>query len=83
MPLRISYCDHQKSFGLTGAFNVDEIHVVSGSVDHCPESHRISHLTVEPDVLISREEPCQLGSNDSNEVTEHGNEDEAAIVSQN
>lgn len=48
-------------------------------VDHRPECHRVCHLSVEPDVLVCREEPCELGSDDTDDVAEHGDEDEETI----
>lgn len=49
-------------------------------VDHGPEGHGIGNLTVEPDILVGREKPSELGPDKTNDVTEHGNEDETAII---
>lgn len=35
---------------------------------------------MEPDVLVGREKPGELGPNEANDVTEHGNENETAII---
>lgn len=35
---------------------------------------------MEPDVLVGREKPSELGPDETNDVTEHGNEDETAII---
>jgi len=48
-------------------------------VYHSPESHRVRYLTMEPDILVCREEPLKPGPNDTNDVTEHRNEDKTAI----
>ena len=52
---------------------------MSGGVDHGPESHRVGDLTVEPDVLVGGEEPGDAGANDTNDVAQHGDEDQATI----
>lgn len=53
---------------------------MGSSVDHCPKSHRVGDLTVEPDVLIGGEKPSELGSDYTNNVSQHWEKDEAAIV---
>ena len=50
-------------------------------MNHSPECHRIRHLSVEPDVLVRGEQPCKLGSNDTDYVSQHGDEDHASIKS--
>ena len=67
---------------LTSALDVEEVHVVSGGVNHSPEGHRVRDLTVEPDVLIGREQPCELGADDADDVPQHRDEDEATIERQ-
>jgi hypothetical protein len=64
------------------ALNVDKIDIVCRGVYHGPESHGVSHLSVKPDVLVGREKPSQLGTNDPDDVAQHGDEDEAAVVSE-
>lgn len=64
------------------ALDIDEVNVMGGSVNHSPESQGVGHLTMEPDVLISREEPLELGPNNTDDVAEHGDEDHATIEGQ-
>lgn len=68
---------------LTGALDVDEVDVVRRGVHHCPERHGIGHLSMEPDVLVRGEQPSELGTDDADDVAEHGEEDKATIVSEN
>ena len=49
---------------------------------HCPKGHGVRHLSVEPDVLVGRECPSKLGTNDANDVAQHRQENKAAIISQ-
>ena len=63
----------------TGTLNVEEVDVVSGSVDHGPESDRVRDLTVEPDVLVGGESPGETRADDANDVAQHGHEDKGAI----
>lgn len=65
------------------ALDVDKVDIVGGGMKHCPESHRVSDLTVEPDILICWEEPCQLGPDNSDDISKHWDENQAAVVSQN
>ena len=53
-----------------------------GRVHHRPKGHRVRDLTVEPDVLIGREQPCELGADDADDVPQHRDEDEATIERQ-
>ena len=46
---------------------------------HRPECHGIRDLTVEPDVLVGREQPCKAWSDHADDIAQHGNEDEASI----
>jgi hypothetical protein len=66
---------------LTGTLDINEVDVVGGSVDHSPKCHRISHLPVEPDVLIGREQPSKLGPHDTDYVSQHGDEDHPSVKS--
>jgi hypothetical protein len=52
-------------------------------MNHCPESQRICNLAVEPDILIGGEEPSQVGTNKSNDVAKHREENEATVVGEN
>ena len=67
----------------TGTLNVEEVDVMSGSVDHGPEGHRVGHLSVEPDVLVGRESPGETGADDTDDVPQHGDEDQATIECEN
>lgn len=80
---RVSRISSQKDWALrTAPLDIDEVDVVGGGVDHCPKSHRVGDLTVEPDVLIGGEKPSELWSDYANNVSQHREEDEAAIVSE-
>ena len=52
------------------------------STDEClrPESQRVCDLSVEPDVLVGREEPHHLGADNTDDVAQHGNEDHETVV---
>lgn len=65
--------------GRTRALHVEEIDVVSRGVYHGPESHGVGDLSMEPDVLICREKPCEAGTNDTNDISQHWNQNEATI----
>lgn len=73
-------CGHHELW-LTGTLDIDEVDVVGGGMDHSPECHRIRHLSVEPDVLVGREQPSKLGSNDTDYVSQHGDEDHPSVKS--
>src|SRR5262245_39343793 len=49
---------------------------------HGPESHGVSNLSVKPDVLVGREKPGQLRTNDLDDVAQHGDKDKAAVESE-
>ena len=68
---------------LTSTLNVKKVHIVGGYVDHCPESHGVGDLFVEPDVFICGEQPCKLGADESNDVAQHRDKDKAAINCKN
>ena len=63
----------------TGALNVEEINIMSGGVDHGPESHGVRDLSVEPDVLVGGEEPSETGADDTDDVPQHGHKDHGTI----
>ena len=65
------------------ALDVDKVHIVGSGVDHTPECHGISDLTMEPDVFIRREEPGELGTNDTDHVAKHRDQDKTTIESEN
>jgi hypothetical protein len=56
---------------------------MSGGMNHRPEGHGICHLSMEPDVFIGREQPSKLGTNDTDDVSEHWEEDEASVIGEN
>lgn len=66
----------------TGEFNIEEVDVVRRRVDHSPECHGISDLAMEPDVLISGEEPRQVRTNHTDDVAKHGHKNQASIECQ-
>lgn len=66
----------------TGAFHVEEVHVMRSGVNHSPECHRIRDLSVEPDVLVRGEEPGEPGTNDTDNVTQHRHQNHPTIEGQ-
>jgi hypothetical protein len=46
---------------------------------HCPERHRVRDLTMKPDVLVGGHEPRELGADNADHVTQHGQKNEPAI----
>jgi hypothetical protein len=42
---------------LTSALDVDKVDIMSRGVHHSPESHGVSDLSMEPDILVRRKEP--------------------------
>lgn len=64
----------------TGDLNIDEVHIVGSSVNHRPESHGVSNLSVEPNVLVGGEKPGEFGANDTDDIAEHGHQDQTTIV---
>ena len=52
------------------------------SVDDAPKEHLVCDLTMEPYVLVGWKEPCQFRTDDTNNVTEHGQEDETTVEGQ-
>ena len=77
-----------KSWGLprgrrTGPLDVDKVDIVGRGVNHGPEGHRIGNLSVEPNVLIGREEPAEFRADEANNVAQHRDEDQASIESEN
>lgn len=77
----ISKEKHKGRDELTGTLDIEEIDVVSCGMDHSPESHRICDLSMEPDILVGREEPGDLGANDTNDIAQHRNKNKTAIES--
>lgn len=52
---------------------------MSCSMDHCPECHGVSDLSVEPDVFIGREEPSEFRTDDTDDIAQHWNENQTAV----
>ncbi len=52
------------------------------STDEClrPESQRVCDLSMEPDVLVGREEPHHLGADNTDDVAQHGNKDHETVI---
>lgn len=63
----------------TSAFDIDEVHIMSGGVNYSPEEHTVCDLAVKPNVLIGRESPRQFGPDNLDYVSQHGQKDEAAV----
>jgi hypothetical protein len=55
---------------------------VRRGVDDGPEGQLVRDLTVEPDVLVGGEQPSELRADDTDDVPEHGHQDEATIEGQ-
>lgn len=64
---------------LTSAFDVEKVDIMSCSMYHCPKCHRICDLSMEPDVLVGREEPRELGTNDANDIAQHGDQEQSRV----
>lgn len=56
----------------TGSLDIDEVHIMSGGVNHGPESETVCCLAMEPNVFIGREEEGDFRTDDSDAVTQHG-----------
>jgi hypothetical protein len=56
---------------------------VGSGVYHCPESHGVCNLSMEPDIFIGGEQPAELGTNDTDDVAKHWKEDEASVIGEN
>jgi hypothetical protein len=67
----------------TSSLDVDEVDIVGSGMYHGPECHGIGHLPMEPDVFIGREQPGELGTNDTDDVAKHWEEDETSVVGEN
>lgn len=67
----------------TASLNIDEIDVVSGGMNHGPESHGIGNLAMEPDVFVGGEEPSHMRPDETDDVPQHGDEDEGSIDGEN
>jgi hypothetical protein len=65
--------------GLTSALDIDEIDVMSCSMNHGPESHRICDLSVEPDIFIGGKQPSKFWADNADNIAQHGDEDKTAI----
>lgn len=63
----------------TCSLDIDKVHIVGSRMHNRPEEHLVSHLSMEPDVFISRERPRKPRSDDSDYVPQHGDEDETTI----
>jgi hypothetical protein len=64
---------------LTAALNIDEVYIVSCGVDHGPESHRICHLSMEPDVLVGGKQPRQFRAHNPYNIAQHWNKNQATV----
>jgi len=67
----------------TRTLYVEEIDIMGCGMNHSPECQRVSHLSVEPDILVGWEKPSQLWTDDTNYVAEHRNKDQSAIKRKN
>lgn len=55
----------------TGSLNIYEVDVVSSDVHHGPKEHLICYLPMEPNIFICREKPCEVRTNDPDNVAQH------------
>jgi hypothetical protein len=65
--------------GLTSALDIYEIDVMSSGMNHGPESQRICDLSVEPDIFIGGKQPSKLGSDNTDNIAQHGDEDKTTV----
>lgn len=54
---------------------------MSGGVYHSPEGHGVRDLAMEPNVFVRREEPCEAGANDTDDIAQHGHQNHATVES--
>lgn len=52
-------------------------------MDHGPKGHRVRDLPVEPDILIGGEEPSEFGADETDDVAQHGHQDESSVEGEN
>lgn len=64
---------------LTTTFDIDKVDIMSSGMNHSPKRHGISDLTMEPNVLVCREQPSHTWTNDTDDIPEHGDENEETI----
>ena len=50
-----------------------------GGVYDRPEEHLVGDLSMEPDVLVRRKRPSELWTDDTDDVAQHRDQNEAAI----
>ncbi len=67
----------------TSSLDVEEVDVVRGGVYHSPEGHGVGNLSMEPDVFIGREQPSELGTDDTDDVAKHRKENETSGIGEN
>lgn len=65
------------------SLDVEKIDVVSSGVYHCPESHGVCDLSMEPNVFIGGEQPGELGTNDTDDIAQHRKENKTSGISEN
>jgi hypothetical protein len=80
---RVSSAKSSSDAKRTSSLDVDEVDIVGSGVHHGPEGHGIGHLPMEPDIFIGREQPGELGTNDTDDVAKHRKEDETTVVGEN
>ena len=52
-------------------------------MNHGPKSHRIGDLSMEPNILVGRKKPSQLGAHDPDDVAEQRNKYGSSIKGEN
>lgn len=50
---------------------------------HCPEGHGVCDLSMEPNVFIGREQPGELGTDDTDDIAKHRKENETSGIGEN
>ena len=56
---------------------------MSSGVYHRPEGHGVCDLPMEPNVFIGREQPGELGANDTDEIAKHWKENKTSGIGEN
>lgn len=63
----------------TSTLDVEKVNVMGSGVNDTPECHGVCHLSVEPDVLVGGEQKGQFGSNNSDDIAQHGYKNHASV----
>lgn len=61
------------------SLDIDKVDIMGGGMDHGPKCKGISHLAMEPNVLVGGEQPSHLWTNDTEDIPQHGDQNEESI----